>query len=130
MTILEAFTGSAPYNGLLDVTVMKNLMQKIHPARPEKHLPIGNTSTDLLWALMVRCWDSDPSKRPFALDVRDKASISYTETLSRPNAYSPDHSSSSGEIQTISSVNTVSVEMVRNLPARFSNASSLKVVMI
>ncbi|CAE6468287.1 unnamed protein product [Rhizoctonia solani] len=104
MTILEAFTGSAPYNGLLDVTVMRNLMQKIHPARPEKHFPIGNTSTDLLWALMVRCWDIDISKRPFALDI--KAIV-----LARSNAYSPNHSGSSGETHTISSVNTVSIDM-------------------
>ncbi|KDN41107.1 hypothetical protein RSAG8_07661, partial [Rhizoctonia solani AG-8 WAC10335] len=108
MTILEAFTGSAPYNGLLDVAVMRSLMQRVHPVRPEKQLPIGNQSADLLWTLMTHCWDSEPNKRPFALDVRDAIQAIIA---ARPAACQPNPSSKSPEVQKAASGIMLSIDM-------------------
>ncbi|CAE6354218.1 unnamed protein product [Rhizoctonia solani] len=72
MTILEIFTGSPPYEGLLDVAVTKRLMQRAHPERPLRHIPIGDKSSDLLWEAITSCWHMVPQKRPAALQVRDK----------------------------------------------------------
>ncbi|CAE6448151.1 unnamed protein product [Rhizoctonia solani] len=72
MTILETMTGSIPWDNLLDVTVMHNLMQKIHPSRPERWIPTGYKPGDRLWELMVRCWANVPGHRPHAMEVCDE----------------------------------------------------------
>ncbi|CAE6445998.1 unnamed protein product [Rhizoctonia solani] len=72
MTILEAFTESIPYEDLLDVAVMRRLMQRVHPERPQRCIPIGDRSSDLLWNVITSCWDKHPQNRPLALQVRDK----------------------------------------------------------
>ncbi|KAG8729840.1 hypothetical protein FRC11_007905 [Ceratobasidium sp. 423] len=66
MTILEIMTGSVPWDGMLDVTVVGNLAQKLHPARPVIYIP------DPLWELMVSCWANEPQRRPLAAKVRDE----------------------------------------------------------
>ncbi|KAH7325454.1 kinase-like domain-containing protein [Rhizoctonia solani] len=104
MTILEAFTGSVPYEGLLDVAVMRNLMARVLPVRPEKQFPIGNRQADLLWNLMTRCWEGEPQKRPSALHVRDEMkSIIAARPLGT--------SSPSTEVQKIAIPITVSIDM-------------------
>ena len=65
-----------PYKELLDVTVMKRLMERTHPTRPEKEIPIGRKSSDALWALMTRCWEKDPLQRPSALWAENEVGAS------------------------------------------------------
>ncbi|KAH7333014.1 kinase-like domain-containing protein [Rhizoctonia solani] len=72
MTILEIITGSVPWDGMIDVAIVANLIQKRHPTRPVTNLPIGDRISDLLWELMMKCWASDPVQRPPATEVRDE----------------------------------------------------------
>ncbi|CAE6491894.1 unnamed protein product [Rhizoctonia solani] len=104
MTILEAFTGYAPYQGLLDVAVMRNLMARVPPARPERQLPIGNKPADLLWSLMTRCWEGEPQKRPSAMYIRDEMKAIIA-------AHPHNSPSPSAEAQNMASTITISIDM-------------------
>ncbi|CAE6491886.1 unnamed protein product [Rhizoctonia solani] len=87
MTILEIFTGSAPYEGLLDVAVMRRLMLREQPERPQQHMPTGDELSDHLWDLLTSCWDSEPKKRPFAAVVRNKLKVMKKKRM--PGVYCP-----------------------------------------
>ncbi|CUA71817.1 Serine/threonine-protein kinase BLUS1 [Rhizoctonia solani] len=69
MTMLEIITGSVPWEGMLDVTVMHNLNKRTHPSRPEISMPVGYQPSDRLWELMTKCWASEPRQRPYATKV-------------------------------------------------------------
>ncbi|CCO36835.1 Tyrosine-protein kinase Fer [Rhizoctonia solani AG-1 IB] len=70
MTILEVFTGTAPFTGMHPVAAMKKITDGVHPVRPEKHIPSGEDRADLLWSLLVDCWAFRPQDRPTASDVK------------------------------------------------------------
>ncbi|CAE6437598.1 unnamed protein product [Rhizoctonia solani] len=69
MTILEIITGSVPWDGMLDVTVMHNLNQRTYPSRPKISMPVGYQPSDCLWELMTKCWASEPRQRLHATKV-------------------------------------------------------------
>ncbi|CUA68373.1 Focal adhesion kinase 1 [Rhizoctonia solani] len=72
MTILEIITGSVPWDGVLDVTVIHNLNQKLQPPRPETSMPVGYQPSDRIWELMKKCWASESKQRPYATKVREE----------------------------------------------------------
>ncbi|CAE6444971.1 unnamed protein product [Rhizoctonia solani] len=74
MTILEVFTGTVPFPGMHTAAVMMKIVNGIHPARPEKHIPTGDDQADLLWSLLVDCWAFRPEDRPTAADVKYRMS--------------------------------------------------------
>ncbi|KAG8702348.1 hypothetical protein FRC11_011541, partial [Ceratobasidium sp. 423] len=71
----EIITGSVPWGNMLDVVVVRNLVQNSHPSRPETRMPVGDMLSDLLWELMIGCWASEPQQRPLAKKVRDELDI-------------------------------------------------------
>ncbi|KAG9123474.1 hypothetical protein FRC07_014889 [Ceratobasidium sp. 392] len=72
-TILEILTGLLPFNELkTDFQVMAALFEKTHPERPEETIPSSSKQGDMMWSLLVRCWDPDPEARPKAVEVRDQ----------------------------------------------------------
>ncbi|KAG8731318.1 hypothetical protein FRC11_004513 [Ceratobasidium sp. 423] len=69
MTVLEIITGSVPWVGLTEQAVMGKLAKKLHPVRPDVCMLIGEELSDSFWELMVRCWASEPQRRPLATRV-------------------------------------------------------------
>ncbi|KAB5592309.1 Tyrosine kinase catalytic domain containing protein [Ceratobasidium theobromae] len=72
MTTLEIVTGSVPYNGINDTAVVRRIITKVHPPRPEQHIPSGHEHADRLWSLLIGCWAYIPQDRPTAAGTRDK----------------------------------------------------------
>lgn len=66
---MELLTGKLPYQELphrtFDRHVVKFVLQGRKPRRPHDCAMI----TDEIWALLERCWDSDPRQRPTSDDV-------------------------------------------------------------
>ncbi|CUA68374.1 Serine/threonine-protein kinase BUR1 [Yarrowia lipolytica CLIB122] [Rhizoctonia solani] len=125
MTILEIISGSMPWDGMLDVTVMHNLIQKAHPSRPETCLPIGYRQSDRLWELMTTCWASEPRQRPRATKVRDELetinkqhhSASSTDASSNQSLFDTQNSTESSFVQTsIQSQPPTPVQETRSKP--------------
>jgi len=56
---MKAFTGSAPFDLHLSITVALAIMRGDRPSRP-----IHPTFTHGLWELMEHCWNQEPSSRP------------------------------------------------------------------
>ncbi|KAJ1305009.1 hypothetical protein OPQ81_000052 [Rhizoctonia solani] len=79
MTMLEIFSGSIPYSEYKkDFQVMLKVQEGILPLRPPQ---ISDESRgDLLWHLLVNCWNRDSNKRPRAIEVYD-----YLNDLSAKN---------------------------------------------
>ncbi|KAH7333885.1 hypothetical protein B0J17DRAFT_631433 [Rhizoctonia solani] len=69
---MEVFTGSVPYEDLLDLAVMGRLLKRIPPERPQQ---LGDKSWDTLWALIIKCWKNKPQERLAALQVRDELKV-------------------------------------------------------
>ena len=73
MTMLEAVTGSAPYEGTSQHMIfVKKVVNKTLPTRPEAHIPSQNGHADLLWSLFESCWAFNPKDRPSAAEVKER----------------------------------------------------------
>ncbi|CAE6459277.1 unnamed protein product [Rhizoctonia solani] len=70
--IQEVITGASPYDGVKDVVVSTKILNRVHPARPEAHIPTGSKHADRLWSLLLSCWEYDSQDRPTALQVRNE----------------------------------------------------------
>jgi len=64
MIMIEVFTNQTPFS---DMSAFKAVSAILDGQRPPR--PPHPACTDLLWALMQRCWDTDPKLRPEASDV-------------------------------------------------------------
>ncbi|TFK41751.1 kinase-like domain-containing protein, partial [Crucibulum laeve] len=65
----EIFTGGVPFTEVLrDVTVIYKIMQGHRPLRPT-NLHTKHGLTDLIWALIERCWAQHPMDRPDVEEV-------------------------------------------------------------
>ncbi|CEL59828.1 putative serine/threonine-protein kinase DDB_G0284251 OS=Dictyostelium discoideum GN=DDB_G0284251 PE=3 SV=1 [Rhizoctonia solani AG-1 IB] len=74
MTCLEIITGKVPYAECShDGAIYKVKHQKRNPNRPQELL--GSDRNDAMWALLVQCWDHDPSTRPTAEEMLEKLEI-------------------------------------------------------
>ena len=54
-----------PYPGLRDPVVIRKTLAGERPKRPST-----NITTDEIWDIIVRCWDTDPVNRPSARGLR------------------------------------------------------------
>ncbi|CAE6511618.1 unnamed protein product [Rhizoctonia solani] len=71
-TILEIISGSMPYKGLDEFVACSNIINGIHPLRPEDSIPTESQHGDALWSTLKKCWAFDPDERPIAVDIRDE----------------------------------------------------------
>ncbi|QRV74672.1 Serine/threonine-protein kinase [Ceratobasidium sp. AG-Ba] len=70
MTILEIFTGKTPYHGMRDPAVIFNVgTWKRVPDRPTDCIPLNEPWADILWDLLMSCWDHMSDYRPTAREV-------------------------------------------------------------
>ena len=65
----EIITGSVPYARMNDYAVMFAIAGGQTPTRPEDWIPTGSQMSDLLWSILIRCWNPVPELRPTASDV-------------------------------------------------------------
>ncbi|KAG9125077.1 hypothetical protein FRC07_009066 [Ceratobasidium sp. 392] len=72
MTIFEILTGLIPFEGKSEIQAMTAILNNKHPAQPQESIPSSSKQGDIMWALLVRCWDSKPKTRPTAVEVRDQ----------------------------------------------------------
>ncbi|KAG8712062.1 hypothetical protein FRC08_015072, partial [Ceratobasidium sp. 394] len=82
MTILETITGRIPWHGKTDTAVACAVMiMKVHPERPQDHIPEGSRHGNILWSLLQSCWAYEPDDRPSATQVKERVSTcgSYHE---------------------------------------------------
>ncbi|KAF9262257.1 kinase-like protein [Marasmius fiardii PR-910] len=79
----ELFTGRVPFFELKDVAVIVAvLVEKKHPSRPAPNE--SPELDDLIWELMVSCWDANPGVRPSARDVLTFMNVPVKENTPTP----------------------------------------------
>ena len=71
--LLQVFTGQFPYNNLPNFIPKMVISEGVRPERPSHP-----ACTDLLWALMQRCWDHDPGSRPKVSEILQTLSVSVS----------------------------------------------------
>lgn len=71
MTALEIFTEELPFAHIPGGTSTKDIGRLVRtiasgalPERPEGSIYVERGLDDGMWALLVRCWSSDPKRRP------------------------------------------------------------------
>lgn len=62
--IEQIFTRRLPFHELVDIAVILQVMENIHPARPSQEDCFGTILPDDLWELILGCWSSDAMGRP------------------------------------------------------------------
>lgn len=71
----ETISGKVPYHQFLyDVAIIRALDRKEPPRRPEQ-LSGPDERLARTWALLLACWDHDPSARPDASAVLETVSL-------------------------------------------------------
>ncbi|KAG6818747.1 hypothetical protein H0H93_002155 [Arthromyces matolae] len=69
----EIFTDNMPLIDIKDRAVTKSVQSGVRPKRPEPSSPSWTRGlNDVIWALMERCWNEKPNKRPSSGDVMRK----------------------------------------------------------
>ncbi|KAF8602233.1 hypothetical protein BDV93DRAFT_444457, partial [Ceratobasidium sp. AG-I] len=75
----EIVSGDMPYAEYRnDMSIYRAIDKKQLPRRPEQ-LTGTDEPTNMLWALLVRCWNHDPGARPEASFVLRFVSVSPNE---------------------------------------------------
>ncbi|QRW23247.1 protein tyrosine kinase domain-containing protein [Rhizoctonia solani] len=69
MTIYEVFSGTLPYDGKLEHTIMYLVIVKREPPERPASIPTGRRDGDELWDLLLRCWAFEATARPTASEV-------------------------------------------------------------
>ncbi|CAE6441514.1 unnamed protein product [Rhizoctonia solani] len=75
MTILEAITGTVPYDGVREIALFLKIARKVYPNRPESHITLQHEHGNLLWALLLHCWTYEPLLRPTAAQVQQRIEL-------------------------------------------------------
>ncbi|CUA67422.1 Serine/threonine-protein kinase PAK 6 [Rhizoctonia solani] len=69
MTFLETITDAEPYLECeREFQIYRRLASEEHPERPNKHFPDTEWG-NMIWDLLLRCWDFNPVFRPKSQDV-------------------------------------------------------------
>ncbi|CUA68588.1 Lissencephaly-1 homolog [Drosophila pseudoobscura pseudoobscura] [Rhizoctonia solani] len=69
MTMLEIFTGEAPYPECqYDFSILKKVEKGIAPNRPLERLK-DDEKGNAMWKLLMRCWSGDSNERPLSGQV-------------------------------------------------------------
>ncbi|EUC62362.1 tyrosine kinase catalytic domain protein [Rhizoctonia solani AG-3 Rhs1AP] len=68
MTLLHILTGEPPYTGVREPTALAKALDQIPPLRPDAIF--HERADDILWYLLLRCWNPDPNLRPTAKEVK------------------------------------------------------------
>ncbi|QRV85566.1 Tyrosine kinase family catalytic domain protein [Ceratobasidium sp. AG-Ba] len=72
----EIITGEVPWSGKIEHAVIFAVMvEKACPDRPLKYIPEDSEQGEVLWALLRRCWEFEPEKRPAAEEVKMTVSL-------------------------------------------------------
>ncbi|CAE7195130.1 unnamed protein product, partial [Rhizoctonia solani] len=79
MTILEAFTGSAPYSELSELHALVAAADGRIPIRPENFIGIKVGYDEILWALLLLCFQLIPGNRPSLKSVHDIMNVIQRE---------------------------------------------------
>ncbi|CAE6522946.1 unnamed protein product [Rhizoctonia solani] len=79
MTVLEAFTGRAPYTGLSELHALVAVADGRVPTRPDKFINIRSGYSEILWALLSLCFQLVPGNRPSLESVRDIMTVIQRE---------------------------------------------------
>jgi hypothetical protein len=64
-----------------DFVIMRKILSKEHPKRPEEYIPGSSTQGDHLWSLLTKCWEYNPPDRPTAAEVQDKVGTNIHQPL-------------------------------------------------
>ncbi|CUA75507.1 Vegetative incompatibility protein HET-E-1 [Podospora anserina] [Rhizoctonia solani] len=71
MTFLEIFTGQVPFPECKqDFTILMNVQRGTLPSRPLEQLK-NDERGDMMWRLLLECWNKEPSERPSSGQVVD-----------------------------------------------------------
>ncbi|KEP44923.1 tyrosine kinase family catalytic domain protein [Rhizoctonia solani 123E] len=71
MTMLEIFTGDVPYpNCRTEIGVIRTVERGTLPTRPTEYFG-DDQKGDMMWQLLLRCWNRDVSERPSSRQVLD-----------------------------------------------------------
>ncbi|CAE6507525.1 unnamed protein product [Rhizoctonia solani] len=79
MTILEAFTGDAPYPELSELHALVAVANGRIPVRPDNFINIKAGYGEILWALLLLCFQLVPGNRPSLKSVRDIMTVIQRE---------------------------------------------------
>ncbi|CAE6453810.1 unnamed protein product [Rhizoctonia solani] len=69
MTIYEIMTGTLPYDGKLEHTIIYMVTTKKEPPERPCTIPISHEGGNELWELLLRCWSFEPEARPSAIET-------------------------------------------------------------
>ncbi|KAL5633995.1 hypothetical protein ACGC1H_005991 [Rhizoctonia solani] len=86
MVILELFSNEVPYQGMSELRTIAFIGDGKIPERPNNLISIKPGFKQILWGLLLSCWQRVPKDRPSANVVRDILSIINREgTIHEPN---------------------------------------------
>ncbi|KAG8792910.1 hypothetical protein FRC12_004496 [Ceratobasidium sp. 428] len=86
MTILHVISGEPPFKETdRDAMYMTVTRFKIVPARPQESIPDDSEHGDILWSLLLHCWDQQAAARPGAIAVHESMK-DITPNGLRPNS--------------------------------------------
>ncbi|KAG5351155.1 hypothetical protein C0989_007700 [Termitomyces sp. Mn162] len=67
MVCLEIFTGELPFNS--SQKLQAHILKEKRPTRPTEKVHVQRGLTDMMWALIERCWSHSPGNRPTAAEI-------------------------------------------------------------
>lgn len=82
LTLGQVFTGVIPFhNSRNDAAVIAAVLSGKRPSRPPQPQAEEVGLSSSVWALIERCWDQDPRKRPIIASVIEALQISRVLTF-------------------------------------------------
>ncbi|KAH7338152.1 kinase-like domain-containing protein [Rhizoctonia solani] len=79
MTILETFTGDVPYPKLSELKALVAVADGKIPTQPDKFINLKTGYGEILWALLLVCFQLVPGNRPSLMSVRDILTVIQRE---------------------------------------------------